>query len=68
MGNTNPGGVANTLDAIKTQITEILDEIYATETKTAAFKGNPYLIRGFNRAKTGQLATIIHQQISENSL
>jgi len=58
MVNTNPSGVPNNLDDIKVQITEILDEIYAVEKKTSPWRPNPALVRGFQKAKYGQLATI----------
>jgi len=65
MANTNPSGVANTLDDIVVQITEVLDEVYAHERKTTPWQPNPAFVRGFQRAKTGQLATIFTDPLAD---
>ena len=58
MAQSNPNGQANTFADVSLALTDILDEVYQQESKTAMWTPNPALVRGFQNSKTGQIATI----------
>lgn len=68
MANTNYGGVANTLADVTLALTDMLDEVYAQESKTAMWRPNPALVRGFQNSKTGQIPTIETQSLGDYSM
>lgn len=55
----------NSLADVTLALTDILDEVYAQETKTGMWTPNPALVRGFQHSKTGQIPTITTQSLGD---
>lgn len=58
MAQSNSNGQANSFADVSLALTDLLDEVYQQESKTAMWTPNPALVRGFQKSKTGQIATI----------
>lgn len=56
--STFPDGPSNTFEEVTLYLTQMLDQKFEQESKTAMWTPNPALVQGFQNAKTGKVATI----------